>query len=118
MRQSAAQAIAWAREGGREWIRDKKSVAAVAQVGELSRRLSTETKAAHPDVPWAAISSMRNRIYHDYGALDVSALAETVRKDLPGLARQLEAIVGAASKTRGPAELLRGADNSGRGTIT
>ena len=66
----------------------------VAQVGELSRRLSTETKAAHPDVPWAAISGMRNRIY-DYGALDVSVLAETVRKDLPGLARQLEAIVGA-----------------------
>ena len=90
MRQSAAQAIAWAREGGREWIRDKKSVAAVAhmvaQVGELSRRVSTETKAAHPDVPWAAISGMRNRIYHDYGALDVSVLAETVRKDLPGLA--------------------------------
>jgi len=99
MRESAAQAIAWAREGGREWIRDKKSVAAVAhmvaQVGELSRRVSTETKAAHPDVPWAAISGMRNRIYHNYGALDVSVLAETVRKDLRGLARQLEAIVGA-----------------------
>ena len=52
-------------------------------------------QAAHPDVPWAAISGMRNRIYHDYGALDVSVLAETVRKDLPGLARQLEAIVEA-----------------------
>lgn len=103
MRQSAAQALAWSREQGRGWTRDAKTIAAVAhmvaQIGELSRRVSIGVKRAHPDVPWAAISGMRNRIYHDSGSLDAAVLAETVRRDLPALARQLEAILGADSRT-------------------
>jgi uncharacterized protein with HEPN domain len=101
MRQCAAQALAWSREQGQGWTRDTKTIAAVAhmvaQIGELSRRVSMGVKRTHPDIPWAAISGMRNRIYHNYGALDAAVLAETVRKDLPALARQLDAILGADS---------------------
>src|SRR5688572_20071736 len=97
MRQCATQATAWSREQGRAWTRDAKTVAAVAhmvaQIGELSRRVSIETKKAHPDTSWTAISGMRNRIYHEYGALDVAVLGETVRRDLPALVRQIDAIL-------------------------
>lgn len=105
MRQCVSQALGWSREQGRGWTRDAKTVAAiahmVAQIGELSRRVSIAVKSEHPDVPWAAISGMRNRIYHDYAALDTSVLAETVRKDLPALAQQLKAILGSSVPTDG-----------------
>lgn len=78
------------------WTDDAKTVAAVAQmvgqIGEAARRVSVATKAAHADVPWAAMAGMRNRIYHDYGGLDVAVLKETVRRDLPALLRRLDAI--------------------------
>lgn len=93
----ARRAIAWAREGGPSWTDDPKTVAAVAhvigQVGEMSRRISTRTRAAYPDVPWAAMAGMRNRIYHAYGQLDAAVLRATVRRDLPALARRLAAIL-------------------------
>lgn len=104
MRRSARQAIAWAREGGRAWTDDAKTVAAVAhtlaQVGEAVRRVSNATKARHADVPWSAIAGMRNRIYHDYGALDTRVLAATVARDLPPLAKALDAMLrtGSAAK--------------------
>ena len=72
----------------------------VAQIGELSRRVSIAVKSEHPDVPWATISGMRNRIYNDYGAFDTSVLAETVRKDLPALAQQLKPILGSNKRAR------------------
>lgn len=97
IRRYARQAIAWAGEGGPRWTEDEKTVAAVAhmvgQIGEASRRLSTATKARHAHLPWAAMAGMRNRIYHDYGRLDVAVLAETVRRDLPALVRALDAIL-------------------------
>jgi uncharacterized protein with HEPN domain len=97
MREHGRQGIAWAREGRARWTEDPKTVAAVAyavgQVGEAVRRVSTATRAAHADVAWAAISGMRNRIYHEYGSLDVAILRETVARDLPALLKRLDAIL-------------------------
>jgi len=97
MREHARQAIAWAREAGSRWVGDPKTVAAVAhavgQVGEAARRVSTATRAVEPDVAWAAIAGMRNRIYHEYGSLDVAILRETVSRDLPELLKRLDAML-------------------------
>jgi uncharacterized protein with HEPN domain len=97
MREHGRHAVAWAREEGARWTEDPKTVAAVAhavgQVGEAARRVSTATRAAHADVAWAAISGMRNRIYHEYGSLDVAILRETVARDLPALLKRLDAML-------------------------
>jgi len=97
MREHGRQALAWARDAGPRWIEDPKTVAAVAhavgQVGEAARRVSTETRAAHADIAWAAIAGMRNRIYHEYGSLDVAILRETVARVLPALLKRVDAML-------------------------
>ena len=97
MREHAHQAIGWTREAGVRWTEDPKTVAAVAhavgQVGEAARRVSTATRAAHADIAWAAIAGMRNRIYHQYGSLDVAILRETVGRDLPALLKRIDAML-------------------------
>ena len=35
-------------------------------IGEASNRLSSELRAAHPEVEWTAIVGMRHRLVHDY----------------------------------------------------
>src|SRR2546428_7554192 len=98
MREHGRQALAWAREAGSRWTEDPKTVAAVAhavgQLGEAARRVSTATRASRADIAWAPIAGMRNRIYHEYGRLDVAILRATVARDLPGLLNQLDAMLG------------------------
>lgn len=109
MRRYARQARTWAREGGARWTQDEKTVAAVAhvvgQIGEVARRVATATRAAHPEVQWAPITGMRDRIFHDYGHVDPDILERTVRRDLLELDHQLVTIlarVGSRPTARGP----------------
>ena len=40
-------------------------------IGEAAGRLSPETRALFPNLPFRAMRGMRNVIVHDYGAVDV-----------------------------------------------
>ncbi len=35
-------------------------------IGEASKKVSPETRAASPDLPWRDMAGMRDRIVHDY----------------------------------------------------
>jgi len=53
--------------------------------GEAAARLTPETCAEFPAIPFHRISGMRNRIVHDYGNVDL----ETVQTHLPPLFKEL-----------------------------
>lgn len=55
----------------------------ILQIGELSGRLSDETKDKISDVPWRNIRGMRNILAHNYGEVDPTATWLTVRQDIP-----------------------------------
>lgn len=54
-------------------------------VGEAAKQISGPTRAAHPEVPWAAAARMRDRLIHHYFDIDLDILWATVTKDLPRL---------------------------------
>ncbi len=54
-------------------------------VGEAAKQVGPETKAAHPDVPWAAAARMRDRLVHHYFDVNLDVLWVTVTVDLPAL---------------------------------
>ena len=62
-------------------------------IGEAATRVSAELKIGHPEVPWADIIGMRNRLVHAYFEIDLVRVCDTLSADLPPLSRQLEAIV-------------------------
>jgi uncharacterized protein with HEPN domain len=64
-------------------------------VGEAAGRVSPERRREHPEVPWASVVGMRNRLVHDYGALDVIEVFKTVSEDLPRLLAQIEPLLPA-----------------------
>ena len=67
-------------------------VQAVQIVGEAATRVSGQTRAAMPLVPWADIVGMRNRLVHAYFDVDPDILWSTVRRALPPLLTQLEGV--------------------------
>ncbi len=41
-------------------------------IGEAARRISEETQAAHPDLPWSDMVGMRNIMIHEYMMMSTS----------------------------------------------
>jgi uncharacterized protein with HEPN domain len=66
---------------------------AIEIIGEATARISTETRLAHPDIPWLAIIGMRNRLVHAYFEVNLKRVWDTVQRDLPGLIDLLEPLV-------------------------
>ena len=67
----------------------------LAQIGELSGRISAELQAQHPDIPWKQIKGMRNLIIHDYTGIDMGVVRDTVERDIPVLRAKIEEILSA-----------------------
>jgi len=59
------------------------------QVSENAKKLSEEYKTLHCDIPWSALSGLRNRIVHDYGNVDLNIVYETLKNDIPEVLRML-----------------------------
>ncbi len=70
---------------------------AVEIVGEAASRVGADTKQAHPDIPWADIVGMRNRLVHGYFDINLVRVWETVEQDIPRLIAQLEGLVSEES---------------------
>ena len=66
--------------------------------GEAAARVSPATQARHPQIPWALIIGMRNRLVHGYDTVDHQALWDTLTDDLPALIGELESIVPPAAR--------------------
>ncbi len=60
------------------------------QVSENAGKLSEAFKAARPHVPWNAVYGLRNRIVHDYGAVDLHIVYSTLSEDIPALKAHLQ----------------------------
>jgi uncharacterized protein with HEPN domain len=59
-------------------------------VGEAAGRVPGEDRARHPDIPWAEIVGLRNRLIHGYDSVDFDILWQIVSNDLPPLIEALE----------------------------
>ncbi|HMD83978.1 MAG TPA: DUF86 domain-containing protein [Terriglobia bacterium] len=62
-------------------------------VGEAARNVSTEFKAAHPEIPWSGIVGMRNRLIHEYFRVAPDKVWEVVKKDMATLVALIEPLV-------------------------
>lgn len=66
---------------------------AVEVIGEAADRVPEEILEDHPEIAWAEIIGMRNRLIHGYDDVDVDFLWSVVQNDLPKLIGQLKRIL-------------------------
>lgn len=59
-------------------------------IGEAAVHISGTVQSQYPDVPWALMRAMRNRLVHIYFEVDSAIVWETVQNDLPPLVEPLK----------------------------
>lgn len=65
----------------------------VQVVGAAAGRTSAIFREAHPEIPWAQIIAMRNRIVHDYEDVNVDVVWRVATEDVEVLVASLDHIV-------------------------
>lgn len=67
----------------------------VTEIGEAAKAVPDEILERIEGVPWKAVKGMRDKVLHDYPAVDLDILWETMRVGVPALAERIEAYRGA-----------------------
>ncbi len=73
-------------------------------IGEASRNIqlhSPDFVAQHAEVPWAALYAMRNRVTHGYWTIDLEVVWNVVKRELPILKAQIQALLSATADRTG-----------------
>lgn len=69
-------------------------------IGEAANNISKadpEFTDKHPDIPWVAIYTMRNRVSHAYFQVDLGLVWRTIQNDLPAMQQQVRALIAGLS---------------------
>jgi len=81
----------------RQFKQDYKTVDAVIRnfeiIGEAAKNLLDEIKAKYPEVPWAEMYLLRNKISHEYFGVDYEIIWDVAVNYLPENKKQIEAIL-------------------------
>ncbi|MYD10306.1 MAG: DUF86 domain-containing protein [Chloroflexi bacterium] len=65
----------------------------VQNIGESSDHLSSSFVSANDHIPWAKIIGMRHRLVHDFTAVDLEIVWDTVQVSVPQLITELRRIL-------------------------
>lgn len=68
-------------------------IRAVEIIGEAAANISPEFRAAHHEIPWRDIVSMRNHLIHAYFDIDIPLTWTTVHNDIPPLVQILKRLL-------------------------
>lgn len=62
-------------------------------VGEATKRLPQEVRAAYPAVPWRNMAGMRDRIIHGYDNVNLRIMWDVVKREIPRIKPHLQQIL-------------------------
>lgn len=62
-------------------------------IGEAAGKVSAETQAAHPGIPWREITGMRHRLIHGYAEVRIDLVWTVVQAHLDTLIGTLEPLI-------------------------
>jgi uncharacterized protein with HEPN domain len=63
-------------------------------IGEAAGRVSPESRAAQPAIPWREITGLRHRLIHGYGEVRLDVVWRVVAEQLDPLIAALEPLIG------------------------
>jgi uncharacterized protein with HEPN domain len=74
-------------------LHQNAAIRSLEVIGEAAGKVSTQTQAAHPEIPWREITAMRHRLIHGYGEVRLDRVWSVLRDDLEPLIAALEPLL-------------------------
>ena len=65
-------------------------------LGEAANNVPVPIQDAHPEIPWRAITGLRNRIVHGYLSVVDDTVWQVVHEEIPNQLPQLRELIGEA----------------------
>ena len=62
-------------------------------IGEAIVQLPQEFKDKYPDIPWAKVAGLRNRLVHEYFDTDHELVWNVIEKSLPEFKKRMEKLL-------------------------
>jgi uncharacterized protein with HEPN domain len=62
-------------------------------MGEATKKLSELLRNKYPQLPWKDIAGIRDKLIHEYFGVDIDAVWDTVKKDIPVLKLEIEKVL-------------------------
>jgi len=79
------------------FLQDIKTQSAVLHqlmvIGEAVKRLSQGFRTRHPEIPWALVAGMRDKLIHGYDVVDLDEVWKTADTDVPDLLSLLQPLL-------------------------
>ncbi|MGG6262969.1 HepT-like ribonuclease domain-containing protein [Leptolyngbya sp. AN03gr2] len=76
---------------------DKMRVSAILYqvliIGEATKRLSSEFRSQHSEIPWSNMAGMRDTVAHEYDRIDFGILWGVVQNSIPELLELLKPLL-------------------------
>ena len=63
-------------------------------IGEAGRRFDEAFRTAHPEIPWRAMTNLRNILIHAYDRVAAEILVGIVLQDIPSLLASVRHLLG------------------------
>ena len=61
-------------------------------IGEAARHISPQFPKGYPQIPWRDLAVLRNLVIHQYDAVDINQVWDTVQNRLPLLVEEISKI--------------------------
>src|SRR5437773_1098036 len=61
--------------------------------GEAAKKIDRNFQRAHPEVPWIDLADLRNKLFHEYYAVDLDVVWQTATSDLPQVIIEVEKLL-------------------------
>jgi uncharacterized protein with HEPN domain len=80
-----------------QFLNDERTCLAVQKclenIGEAVKNIPLTERSKHPEIPWAKIRGMRNRLVREYFGVNWNIIWETTKLKLPPLLPQVTKVV-------------------------
>ncbi len=80
-----------------DFAENQEKIFAVAKgleiIGEAVKNIPESIRSQYPEIYWKNIAGMRDKLVHEYWAVDVNILWKTARERLPDLKMQISLIL-------------------------